>query len=216
MRRNAPALLPVFRSQAQADILATLLLHPGDEHTLTELAKGTETSLPTVHREINKLVESGLLLDRQQGRNRLVKANPGHPAADALTRLVEMSFGPRLVVAEEFAELDAERVLVFGSWAARYLGETGPTPHDVDVLVVGDTPRADMYAAADAAQNRLKLPVNPVLRTSRQWNYGDDKLITQIRSSPYLTVLEREWNTSTSPRTFPSPKPNKPPPTPAK
>jgi len=37
MRSSAPALLPVFRSQLQADILAALLLNPGREYSLTEL-----------------------------------------------------------------------------------------------------------------------------------------------------------------------------------
>src|SRR5665647_2664121 len=39
MRSEAPALMPIFRSQHQAALLAWLLLHPDDEYTLTDLAK---------------------------------------------------------------------------------------------------------------------------------------------------------------------------------
>ena len=184
-------MLPLFRSQTQAEVLAVLLLHQDEEHTLTELAEQTGASVPSVHREVSRLVESGLLLDRTQGRNRLVKANPRHPATESLTRLVEVSFGPQTLVAEAFSRLGAEKVMIFGSWAARYLGEAGETPHDIDVLVIGDVSRTDMYEAADEVQARLKLPVNPVLRTLRQWNSSEDRLITQVKASPYVTVIGR-------------------------
>ena len=39
MRSEAPALMPIFRSQHQAALLAWLLLHPEHEYTLTDLAK---------------------------------------------------------------------------------------------------------------------------------------------------------------------------------
>ena len=51
---------------------------------------------------------------RTVGRNRLLRANTSHPAAQALTQLLEVSFGPKVVVAEEFAILGAVQVLIFG------------------------------------------------------------------------------------------------------
>jgi hypothetical protein len=108
MRSDRPALLPVFRSQHQAELL--------------------------------------------MGRNRLVRANTPHPAAKALIELLEVTFGPRTVVAEEFAIPKSEQVIILGSWAARYTGEAGPPPRDIDVVVVGTVGRADVYEAADRTQ----------------------------------------------------------------
>jgi hypothetical protein len=40
-----------------------------------------------------------------------------------------MSFGPPLVVGEEFGSLaGVSQVFIYGSWAARYGGESGPAP----------------------------------------------------------------------------------------
>ena len=194
MRTEAPALLPIFRSQAQAEMLAWLYLHSGEEFGLTDLAGRVGASVATVHREAERLVESRLLAQRTLGRNRLLRANPAHPAAESLGRLLEVTFGPRQVVAEEFADLPgAETVLIFGSWAARHAGETGHAPNDIDVLVIGDDlDRADVYAASDRAQRRLGLPVNPVLRTCQQWNDPSDRLSAQIRSQPTLDVTTRK------------------------
>ena len=67
MRSSAPALLPVFRSQLQADILAALLLNTGQEYSLTELAQRFDAPLSTVHGEVKRLTEAGLLRRRNLG-----------------------------------------------------------------------------------------------------------------------------------------------------
>ena len=190
MRNAAPALLPVFRSQLQADILAALLLHPEREYSVTDLAQRFDAPLSTVHGEVRRLTEAGLLRRRNVGRSALVQANSGNRLVEPLAVLLFLSWGPPQVVAEEFAELDgAERVLIFGSWAARYHQQHGPPPHDLDVLVVGRPTREAVYDAADRAQQRLGMPVNPVIRTGDAWRQAADPLVQQIQSGPFVAVL---------------------------
>lgn len=188
MRSEAPALMPIFRSQHQAALLAWLLLHPEDEYTLTELAKRLDVPLTTLQREAQRLVDAGLLHDRTLGRARLLRANLGNRAAAPLTQLLEVTFGPETIIGEEFYLADAERVLIYGSWADRYHGTPGPPPNDVDVLVVGSLDRADVYDAADRAQARLGMQVNPVIRTPDQWATDADSLVLQIKASPTVDV----------------------------
>lgn len=190
MRSEAPALLPVFRSQLQADILAALLLNPEREYSLTDLARRFDAPLSTVHDEVKRLTDAGLLRRRSVGRSAMVQANMSNRLAEPLARLLFLSWGPLQVVADEFSGLDgAERVLIFGSWAARYLQWPGPPPHDLDVLVVGDPARGDVYDAADRAQQKLGMPVNPVIRSSEVWQKAADPLVRQIQSSPLVAVL---------------------------
>ncbi|MGH9249047.1 MAG: hypothetical protein ACRD0W_05980, partial [Acidimicrobiales bacterium] len=149
MRSNGPALLPVFRSQHQAELLMWLMLHPDKEFSVSDLAARLDVPISTLHREVVRLDHAGLIASRTLGRNRMLRANVDHPAARPLTLLLEVTFGPKAVVAEEFALHGVEQVLIFGSWAARYAGEAGPPPHDIDVLVIGRVDRADLYDAAD-------------------------------------------------------------------
>lgn len=188
MRSAAPALMPIFRSQHQAALLAWLLLHPEHEYTVTELAKKLDVPLTTLQREVQRLVIAGLLQDRTVGRARLVRANLGNRAAAPLTQLLHVTFGPETVIGEEFDLTNAEHVLIFGSWADRYRGTPGPAPNDVDVLVVGILDRADVYEAADRAQARLGMQVNPVIRTPQQWANDSDSLVLQIKASPTVGV----------------------------
>jgi DNA-binding transcriptional ArsR family regulator len=191
MRSAAPALLPIFRSRLQADILAALLLNPEAEMSMTDMAERFEAPLSTVHGEVSRLTEVGLLRRRNVGRSALIRANLQNRLVRPLTELLLLSWGPLQIVAEEFAALpDTERVVIFGSWAARYLGQAGPAPHDLDVLVVGQPTRESVYDAADRAQQRLGMPVNPVTRTADAWLADEDPLVKQIHASPLVTVLE--------------------------
>lgn len=190
MRSAAPALLPIFRSRLQADILAALLLDPGRELSLTDLARRFGAPLSTVHGEVGRLADSGLLARRLAGRSVMVRADPGNRLTGPLAELLMLSWGPPQVVAAEFAGLDgAEEVLIFGSWAARYQQQRGKPPHDLDVLVIGRPQREDVYDAADRAQQRLGLPVNPVIRAPETWREAADPLVRQIRSGPLVQVL---------------------------
>ena len=188
MRSEAPALMPIFRSQHQAALLAWLLLHPEDEYTLTELAKRLDVPLTTLQREAQRLVGAGILQDRTLGRARLLRANLSNQAAGPLTQLLEVTFGPETVIGEEFNLAAAEQVVIYGSWAERYHGTPGPPPNDVNVLVVGSLDRVDVYDAADRAQVRLGMQVNPVIRTPEHWASDADSLIQQIKASPVVDI----------------------------
>lgn len=179
--------MPIFRSQAQAELLTYLFLHPGMEYSLSDLARQIGMTTPTVHREVERLVESTLLVESRLGRNRMVAANLAHPAADPLSRLLETTFGPRHVISTEFGDLPgAEEVLIFGSWAARNAGVPGSFPRDVDVLVVGQPDPSAVYDAASRAEERLGLPVNPVMRTRGEWEDHEDALSAEVRRRPWI------------------------------
>ena len=193
MRSEAPSLLPLFRSQHQAELLTWLYLHPRDEYPATELATRLGVPLSTLHREAQRLVTAGLVHDRKVGRTRLLRAATEHRVAHALSQLLLLTFGPQTVIEEAFAGVrDIRRVYIYGSWAARHEGQPGALPNDVDVLVVGTPARAAVYEAADMAQDRLGLPVNPTMRSPQQWQDASDALVRQIKASPLVTVIDRD------------------------
>jgi hypothetical protein len=189
MRSDPPPLMPIFRSRQQADLLTRLFLHPDRDHTVTALATQLAVPLTSAHRELQRLEEAGLLTGRQVGRSRLLQANLSHPAATALTQLLLVTFGPQPVLAEEFSDVaHVNHILVYGSWAARYQGVPGGPPGDIDVLVVGTPARAAVYAAAERAEARLGLSVNPTVRSLSRWENNDDPLVQSVRSNPVVNV----------------------------
>lgn len=193
MRSVAPAVLPILRSQQQGELLAALLLEPDREFTLTELAGKIGAPLTTVQDEVNRLLPWGLIRERRQGRNRLLSANPDSVYAPPLTQLLMISYGPHLVIGEEFAIAGVEEAVIFGSWAARYAGESGLPPRDIDVLVVGTASAMDVEMAADRAERRLGVPVHPTRCRPEQWaDDADWLLMREIRARPYTIAFSRQ------------------------
>jgi len=189
MRSKAPALFPVFRSRAQAEILAVTLLHPEREQTITDLARRLRIPLATVSGEVARLLGADLFTVRKVGRANLLRPNVGNRVVGPLTEIVLATMGPHLVVQEAFAGLQGvERLLIFGSWAARYHDEAGPPPNDLDVLLVGTPNRAEVYEAAETVEQRTGMPVNPVIASARRWNDDADPLMRQIQSHPRVGV----------------------------
>jgi predicted nucleotidyltransferase/DNA-binding transcriptional ArsR family regulator len=197
MRSDAPRLLPILRSQHQADLLALLLLHPEEEYTITELAHRLSLAQSTVSSEVSRLTDADILGGRTVGRARLVRTNTASPLVGPLTELLTMTYGPHVMIADEFAGLEnVTLVAIFGSWAARYRGERGRPPNDIDVLVVGTPDRVAMYNAADRAESRLGRPVNPVVCPPEQWAHPTEPFIREILSRPFVTVLDRSIGTA--------------------
>ena len=190
MKVAAPTLAPILRSDTQGRILARLLGDPDAEYTLTDLAEGAGTSFPTAQREINRAEQAGIVTVRRVGPARLVRGNAAHPLFTPLRQVILATYGPPVVVAREFAGLDgAAAVILFGSWAARYAGEAGRAPNDIDVLVLGVPDRDAVDDAADRAERELGLPVQATVRSLDQWRRGRESFITEVKRRPLVPVL---------------------------
>lgn len=132
----------------------------------------------------------GILTTTRLGRALLVSVNDANPAVGPLRELVLIAFGPRQVVTNEFTPIaGVTELAIFGSWAARYRGEGGPIPGDVDVLVVVDMDRNAIYDAADRATRRLRRDVNPTVVSAARWTAGTEPFLRQVRSRPLVSLL---------------------------
>jgi predicted nucleotidyltransferase len=191
-RGQPPPLLPLLRSRLQADLLTLVLLNPGKEWTLSELASRIRSTVSSVQREVVRAEQTGVLASRRIGNTRLVTAARS-PLTGPLTELLLRSFGPLQVLAEELADVEGiEDAYIFGSWAARYGGESGRPPADLDVLVIGEPDRDALDEAAQRAGERLAREVNVTIRSARWWRTGDDGFHTEINRRPLVPIYGEE------------------------
>jgi hypothetical protein len=190
MRSPASPLLPLLRSRVQGDLLALLYLRPDREYSLTEAAARIGASVKAVHQEASRLVEAGLLVDRRVGNVRLVRAAVDTPLTRPLTDLLAVTYGPLPVLTDALAVVPGvERAFIYGSWAARYQGEPGPVPDDVDVLVIGTADADDLDAVAQQAQRRLGRPVNIRRVRPARWQRSDgDPFLQSVRERPLVEL----------------------------
>lgn len=183
-------MLPLLRSQAQGELLARLYLNPEREYSLTELAEGIGTSLPTIMREADKLAGGGLIDERRSGNQRLIRARTDTPLSRPLTELLAATYGPVPVLTELLADVDGiDEAYIYGSWAARYHQTPGAVPADVDVLVVGTADPDELDEAAEKARGRLGREVSIRRVSPSHWHEdGDDPFLTSLRERPLVTL----------------------------
>jgi predicted nucleotidyltransferase len=185
MRSNAPPLLPLFRSAAQARILASIFLAPeGRGQSLADLARATGTLAGSVHREVERLEAAGLVRSDRVGRTRLIEADTDSPTYGDLCGLITKTLGPAAVLARALVGISGvDAAAIFGSWAARYQGEPGDAPADVDLLVIGTPDTGAVYAACRTSEEELGRPVNATILSPDEWDE---------RGSGFLRTVARE------------------------
>jgi predicted nucleotidyltransferase len=190
MKPPAPSLAPILRSDTQGRILARVLIDPSRGYSLSDLVRLADSSMPTVQREIDRAERAGIVTTAKVGPTRVVRANVDHPLHAAVSQLVLATYGPPALVAAEFEPIEsALAVLLFGSWAARFRGEPGRSPNDVDVLVIGSPDRDAVDEAAERAEQIIGLPVQATVRSRSQWRAARDPFIQQVRARPLVVVL---------------------------
>ncbi len=189
-RRPAPPLLPILRSQQQGEILALLLEDPDLELSLTEIAQRTGAPHPSVHREILRAEQAGLVTTRKIGNTRLVRANTDSPYYAGLADVLTRAFGVPSVLAEALQPVKGvAEVWIYGSWAARHAGQAGQRPvGDIDVLVLGKPDRDQLYKALSEAEKRLGRPVQATIRGAGWLDTGSGSFHQTVTSRPMLRL----------------------------
>ncbi len=195
MSRSAPALAPLFRSDQQLHILAVLFADVGEEEvSIGDLAERAGVAQATASREVARLAEHGLVITRALGRNTLVSPNWELPWAKDLRSILVQTVGILGRLAEVLASVPGvEEAFVFGSWAARYTGEPGLPPRDVDVLVVGEAALRSVRRACRLVEGELRVDVNPVVIDQGRWSATEpEPFVAQLKSQALVAIpLER-------------------------
>lgn len=190
MKTASPSLLPLLRSRTQGEILSWIMLHPETEHSLSEIAQAVGTSAPTVMREVNRLVDSGLVTTTSRGNTRLVRASTNNPVYRPLVDLLAVTFGPVGVLREALGAVPGvEQAFIYGSWAARYHGHPGAVPGDIDVMVIGQPDRQALEDAVEASEKILRREVNVRRLTAQAWQADTSAFKRTVTERPVVTLV---------------------------
>lgn len=189
-RAPAPSLLPILRSQQQGELLYLLLSRPDDEYGLTDLTNRTGVPYASVHREVERAETAGLLTTRRIGRTRLVRANRESPYFAGLADVLAKAFGPSIVLAEALAPVGGvDRAFIFGSWAEAHSGKAPNRPvGDIDLLVLGEPDRDEIYGALAGVEARLGREVQIVIRNARWLDEGSGSFHANVASGALVPL----------------------------
>jgi predicted nucleotidyltransferase len=174
-------------------VLSLLLLHSEESYHVREIARLTGTVAGTLHKELAKLADAGVLLKKASGNQVRYKANPDCPIIEELTSILRKTSGIVDVLADALLPL-AEKIsvaFVFGSMASGK--ETASS--DVDVLIVGDASFSEVVSALYSAQDVLQREINPKIFNREEWiqmREQNDAFVKEVLSKPRLIIMGSE------------------------
>jgi hypothetical protein len=147
-------------TRTQQRVLGLLYGNPARSFYSNEIVRHSGMGIGTVHRELTRLLASGLVTAGIIGNQKHYQANRAAPVFDELRSLAFKTFGVADVLRAALAPL-ASRIrvaFVHGPVAAG----TDTAASEVDVMVLSDYLRyADVIAALGPAEKSLGRAVNP-------------------------------------------------------
>lgn len=118
----------------QVRLLALLLLQPERSWTLQELARALDAPASSVHRELGRAEDAGIVRRDATARPHRFQAATDDPLYESLATLLGRSVGVEEQLRAVLERPDVLVATIYGSWA----GGTRRPDSDIDVLVVGD------------------------------------------------------------------------------
>lgn len=174
-------------------ILGLLLLHPEQGYHVRELARLTNTSAGTLHKELSKLSDAGILQSKKVGNQQHYSANVQCPIFEELASIFRKTSGLADVIADALssAKNQIQLAMVFGSVAR---GEEQANS-DIDVMIIGDISFGDVVSLLHESQATLRREINPVVYSMDSFKSRvekNDSFIKEILNKPKLFIIGSE------------------------
>lgn len=171
-------------------VLGLLLLHPDESYHVREIARLTGTVPGTLHKELSKLAEAGVLFKVKRGNQLAYQADRSCPIYEELASIVRKTSGLAYVLADTLKPMadNIDAAVVFGSVAS---GKES-AGSDIDLLVVGKVDYAGLVKVLYPAQTVLGREINPKLYSPPEWRKASQEqsaFVREITEKPTINII---------------------------
>lgn len=180
----------ILFSEYRRRVLGLLLLHPDIRYHVREIARLTNTTAGTLHRELSKLAKASVLIREMSGNQVYYHANRDFPIFQELTSILKKTTGLVDVLIDFLAPLTSkiEVAFVFGSVAKG----TENLGSDIDILLIGEVGFTEIVTSLHPAQTILGREINPKIYSKPQWKkclIDKDAFIQDILNHPKIFII---------------------------
>ncbi len=170
--------------------LGLLLLRPERSYHVREIARMTGTVPGTLHKELSRLADVGILSREEQGNQVRYQANRHCVVFEELASIMRKTSGLADVLAAALEPVRAaiDVALVFGSMASGKASEGS----DIDVLIVGEVGFAEVVKALHPAESQLGREINPKIYDREGWRRAkeqDSAFLREVMERPVIGVI---------------------------
>ncbi len=142
-------------------VLGLLMAQPDRAYYLREIAELTRLSVGHLQRELDRLVQAGIIRRFRQGRHVYFQADPTCPIFGELRGIVTKTVGVAGALRQALLPLRKRirAAFIFGSVARR----EDHSASDVDLLVIGQVRFAEVVDLVRPVEQSVGRPVNPTV-----------------------------------------------------
>jgi predicted nucleotidyltransferase len=200
----------VLFTEYRGRVLGLLLLHPERSYYLREIARLTATVPGTLKREMDKLLEVGLLTVKKVGNQNHYQANRECPIYEDLSNVLRKTSGLSDVLINALLPLSdkLQSAFVFGSVASGKVNAKS----DIDLMLIGDVSYAEVVSLLHPLQEQLGREINPKIYADKEWNRlmkDNGAFVHDVLSKPKLFIIGNEQQLHTNEASDHSTKPSR-------
>jgi predicted nucleotidyltransferase len=170
-------------------MLGLLALEAERSWTVEELARASGASRPSVHRELDRALNAGIVERDDRRRPHRYRAATSSPVYEPLRELLALTVGVDIQIRELLSAFPGvEAAAIHGSWAA---GTTRPTS-DVDVLVLGDVDLEQLRRALRGVGARVGRRIDVTAFTPAEFKRRSevgDAFLAKALSGPHVALV---------------------------
>lgn len=178
-------------TKVQQRVLGIIFSNPERSFYGNEIIRLADSGTGAVQRELQRLQSAGLVTVERIGNQKHFRANRSAPVFEELRSLVLKTSGladvVRTVLAPFAEQIDA--AFIFGSVAK----QTATTESDVDLMIISDVlTYPDLFAALEAASQRLDRVISPTLYTSAEFSKRVTRrnaFLTKVLAGPRIWLI---------------------------
>jgi predicted nucleotidyltransferase len=169
-------------TKTQAEILALLFAHQGEEYYLSQIGEVLGKQPGVFQRGINALERDGIIKSRKKGNQRLFSINKGYVLLNEVQGIVNKTSGVEGALREFVHGIDKiEIALIFGSFAKNALRADS----DIDLLIVIDSPEIEdkLIGRLAGIEHKLQREINYKIYTYKEFQRK------RIKKDPFLEEI---------------------------
>jgi uncharacterized protein len=166
MRKSSPLLAPLLTPIMQG-LLGAIVLRSKREWYLSDIAAHLGVRPSSLQRGLADLTAAGILQREADGNRVYYRADPSCPILEELAGILVKTVGIADPIRDALAPLAAKIRVAFIHGSVAELRERSES--DVDVIIVGDVPNADVALALRPVKERLAREVNVTRYTPKEF-----------------------------------------------
>ena len=181
----------VLFSKTQRRLLGLLFFHFDRSYYEKEIVRFARVGIGSVHRELEKLTEAGLITMTRVGNQKHYRANVRSPIFGELRSIVVKTFAVAEILKKALSGLE-ERIVVAFVYGSVAKGKDTASS-DIDLMVIArDLSYADLVGMLAPTEESIGRPVNPTIYNPVEFQRklsSDNSFLHRITAQPKIFLI---------------------------